>query len=190
MIEFVEQTHTYVVDGIIVPSVTQVVGWQMGDEYSTVPSAVLKRAADYGTRMHEWLHHYFRSGERLACTDTMLLSIEQLERVFAGHTVEFVEAEKPIAYQRRFAGTFDLLIVLDGEMTLIDHKTTLKLHTESLEWQCGCYKVGIKETLGIDVQQCKCLWLPKAKPVKLVDVAERSEAEINSMMDRWDSEHE
>lgn len=190
MIEFIEEAHLYIVDGVILPSVTNVVGWQLGDEYKNIPTAILNEAADYGTRMHKWLFDYFSKGEHGDATDTMMMSIEQLPDILSGHELEFKFGETAVQYLNRIAGTFDLLAVLDGKMTLIDHKTTSKIHTESLEWQTGLYVQAIEQTLGIKVEQCCCLWLPKRKPVKLVGVNPKSKSECDELIERWYAAHD
>lgn len=55
MVDFDEQTHTYRLDGVVIPSVTQVLA-SMSD-FSWVNPAVLARKADIGRKVHkvcEW----------------------------------------------------------------------------------------------------------------------------------------
>ena len=62
-LEFDEETHTYLVDGIIVPSVTQLLKDQFQHKYDGVPEEVLKRASQRGTEVHEAIERYIKTGE-------------------------------------------------------------------------------------------------------------------------------
>ena len=42
-LEYIDESHTYVVDGIVVPSITTVLRKELGKKYDKVPVAVLKR---------------------------------------------------------------------------------------------------------------------------------------------------
>ena len=59
MIEFIEETHTYLVDGVITPSVTTLIHeiW-MPSMYKGINSDTLKRAASYGTKVHEMIEKW------------------------------------------------------------------------------------------------------------------------------------
>lgn len=57
-LEYDEDTHTYIADGIIVPSVTQIIKDKLGNKYSTVAPEVLKRASIRGTAIHKSIEDY------------------------------------------------------------------------------------------------------------------------------------
>ena len=58
MIEFFPEDHSYQVDGIIAPSVTTLIGdiW-IPNKYAGVSKGVLRKAADYGNRVHELIEN-------------------------------------------------------------------------------------------------------------------------------------
>ena len=53
MIEYIDEIHTYLIDGIIVPSVSQILHDKVfPDKYKGVPEKVLMAKAEYGTKVH------------------------------------------------------------------------------------------------------------------------------------------
>ena len=64
MIEFIEETHTYLVDGVITPSVTTLIHeiW-MPSMYKGINADTLKRAASYGTKVHEMIEKWNKGEE-------------------------------------------------------------------------------------------------------------------------------
>ena len=61
-LEYIDDTHTYLVDGIIVPSITQLIKMKFKNKYDAVPKEVLKKAADKGTAMHLAIELYEKEG--------------------------------------------------------------------------------------------------------------------------------
>lgn len=52
ILEYDDESHTYIADGAIVPSVTQVLNIKFGGKYASVNPATLNRAANRGTARH------------------------------------------------------------------------------------------------------------------------------------------
>ena len=190
MIQFIPESHTYLVNGVIVPSVTGIVTKILGTAYDAVPRAVLNRKAEYGTRVHEWLKAYFLNEELPPVTDTMALSTDQVPSIARYHKIECISAELPVAYKQTVAGTFDLLAYVDGEVSLVDHKTTAAYHEEYLRWQCALYSLCIEHTFGITPTASYCLWLPKNKRAQLIPVTPHSREETIEMLEQVTDETE
>ena len=55
MLEFEKETHTYLVDGIILKSVTQILAELFPLKYDNVPKEVLQNKANYGTELHKFI---------------------------------------------------------------------------------------------------------------------------------------
>lgn len=53
ILEYIDETHTYIYDGVILPSITQMLKSKFGNKYNGVDKRVLKRAADKGTEVHK-----------------------------------------------------------------------------------------------------------------------------------------
>ena len=63
ILEFDPETHTYLVEGIIVPSVTQMMKPNFADMYSGIDKEILNTAARRGTEIHKWIEEYCQDGK-------------------------------------------------------------------------------------------------------------------------------
>ena len=61
-LEYFDETHTYLYDGLMLPSVSQILGTKYRNEYASVPPAVLNNAAQRGTAVHKAIENYNNSG--------------------------------------------------------------------------------------------------------------------------------
>lgn len=65
---FHEESHEYFVDGVKVPSVTEILGRYSRlhglDDYADIPQDVLRRAAARGTALHKEIEEYEKQGVR------------------------------------------------------------------------------------------------------------------------------
>ena len=177
-IEFFEDTHTYLVDGVIVPSVTQVIVEIIGNAYGEVPAAILKKKADYGTKVHRWIEKYAMTGETPKQSEMMKLSTDQYKHIAFKERIIIQSVEQAIAYGHRYAGTYDMYGTWKGAPTIFDIKTTVELNTEYLEWQLGMYKLAMTQP----VEKTACIWLPKGDVAQLVEIQPKSELEIIEML--------
>ena len=59
MVTYLDRGHYYLNSkGIIIPSVSKLINFELGNEYANVPPEVLQKAEDYGTRIHKAIHDY------------------------------------------------------------------------------------------------------------------------------------
>lgn len=182
MVEFIEDTHTYLVDGIIVPSVTQVVNWKIGDDYSNVPQATLRAKAKYGEEVHELIRAY-ENGTTLK--EVSLMKIDPNQKVAVKNYAKLkkkymfeVKNTERIVCNQRLAGRYDILTT---ENELIDIKTTYRLNTESLAWQLGMYYylLGYKKSIGY------AMWLPKQTEPKFVMINCKPAKECEELLNEY-----
>ena len=124
---FDHATHTYRKDGIVVPSVTQILK-PVAPDFSMVDPAVLAAAADLGRRIHKVIEMHERAAD-LWIDDELLT--EDVLPYFAQylsfkHQTGFI-CDEPEAMRYsdrwRFAGTMDLIGRINGVQWLIDVKT-------------------------------------------------------------------
>lgn len=111
-----------------------------------------KRAATVGTVVHEWIERYARGrigGRRLRVAlpenAQARRGVEAFLAWVDAHEVEFFESERRV-YSRRYgyAGTADLVAVVDGALTLIDIKTSKGIYPE-YQLQLAAYWQAIEE---------------------------------------------
>ena len=181
MIEFIPDCHLYINSlGIIIPSVSQLVAFATGDDYSFIPKHILKNACDFGTDIHGAIEQYFDIGA-LITFDEPYRNLAFEEFLKLKDDIKNPKCEMMIDFEERYAGRIDML---DGDV-LIDTKTNSKLNIPHLEWQMSLYAMAL-ESKGIKVNQLKCLWLPKRKSGTWVQVERKSNEECLNLLESYE----
>ena len=144
--EYRDEGHEYYVDGIRVPSITEMLKVKYGEKYAGVSEATLKRAADAGTAMHEAVQSYVIFGDDDGSEELrnfrFLLKQYEMKAVASEVPVILYEAiDDPIA-----AGRLDLVLEKDGNLGLGDLKRTSTLDREYLTYQLNLYKIAYEQT--------------------------------------------
>lgn len=178
MITFDRETHTYLNDGVIIPSVTSIIKAVNGTSYNGVPAAVLEAKAEYGNRVHEWIEHYCLTGEELEQTRTMKMSTDQFKNWKDG--IEITSVEQPVMYKELYAGTYDMKGYYNGKPALFDIKTTISFDEDYLSWQLSMYQLALGEKLEL-----YCIWLPKAKRGQIKRIPEKNEKDIIKLLETY-----
>ena len=62
LLEYIDETHTYVYDGVILPSITQILKLKFGNKYIGVSQRTLERASELGTEVHKKIEEYETKG--------------------------------------------------------------------------------------------------------------------------------
>lgn len=171
-LEYDDETHTYLVDGIIVPSVTQLLGRKFGHKYDDVDAGVLRKAAERGTMIHKAIEDYCKSG----VGDSM--EVKDFAFLQKYHKFTVVQNELPIILDiggDTFAGRLDLIISFDNVLAVADIKTTSTLDKEYLGHQLGLYRLGAMQSYGYDIQKVYGIHLRDGKR-KLVEIPVKEEA--------------
>ena len=70
-VEYISDIHTYLIDGVIVPSVSELCRHATGKTYVGVPKAILNAKAEYGTEMHSMIERY-ENGEEVTSDNSYL----------------------------------------------------------------------------------------------------------------------
>nr|DAG69095.1 MAG TPA: PD-(D/E)XK nuclease superfamily protein [Caudoviricetes sp.] len=182
-VEFIEQGHIYLVDGIITPSVSEILRFIFPDKYKNVPPRVLEEKALFGTHIHEAIEAY-EKGDEPILTDMERVTFSQYLKVKEEHQIKPLEMEEIVHYEDRYAGRLDMIAFVDGEVSMIDFKTTSKLDIESLEWQLGMYQLAKEKKY----KKCYCLWLPKKDLGQLVEIDPKNKDDILEVLDRYEKQ--
>ena len=200
MVEFLEDTHTYLIDGIIVPSVTTIIKKILPDKYKGIDTKILQKKAKYGTKGHEVIE--FIGKNKLDHTEALndiverfntreinqylYISLREYLRLCNKHQIEVIENEKIVNYGYEFVGTLDMIANVKGKRCLIDIKFTAELDNEYLSWQLRMYRMAY----GEEFDGYYCLWLPKGKIGKLAEVIPKTEEEILKKLEEIKMEEE
>ena len=157
-LEYIDESHTYLVDGIIVPSITQIIKIKFGNKYSGVSNEILNKAAENGTRVHEVIEKLCNSGEVEDIKEVKNFMFLQKHYKF-----EVVDNEVPIIIFKDdvpiCAGRLDLVLKIDGLIGGGDIKRTSTLDKEYLTYQLNLYRIGYRQSYDIEWEFLKGLHL-------------------------------
>lgn len=145
-VEYLDDSHLYLVDGIIVPSVSQLLRTRYGGEYATVAPAVLSKAAEAGTKMHADIQNYEETGAESGSKE--LHNYLFLKKHYAW---EMKECEKIILIEHKgkfYCGRFDMLVGINGGLGIIDFKRRSAVNKDELALQLNLYRIGYEQTYG------------------------------------------
>lgn len=152
ILEFDPETHTYLVEGIIVPSVTQMMKPNFADMYSGVDKETLNAAAKRGTEIHKWIEEYCQDGKH--SEEREVKDFEFLKRHY---DFEVFGNEIPVIGEiggQIYAGRLDLLLVFgEDEMAVADIKTTSTLNREYLGYQLNLYRIAVQQSYEYDIRR-------------------------------------
>lgn len=153
-LEYDDESHTYIVDGLIVPSVTQILGVKFGYKYAGVNHSTLERAASRGTAIHEAIEKYCKGDE----TQIEVKEVRNFRFLMNYHVLNVLENETPVIIAKDgtpiAAGRLDLILIdVNEERVIADIKTTATLDKEYLAYQLNLYRVGYMQSYGEDIAQ-------------------------------------
>ena len=127
-LEFDQATHTYKLDGVIVPSVTQILNelvpiqYKAGDWYLQRGKAVHACAA------------FIAKGIDFDFNEQIAGQVAAIRKFFDEIKPEVIEIEKPVfSMTYRFAGTFDLKVKINFAKILIEYKSSFSIYRTALQ---------------------------------------------------------
>ena len=147
-LEYFDEPHVYLVDGILVPSITSVLKKHFGGRYDGIPAAVLERAAEAGTAVHEAIEQYVKTGR-----ETPLPELRGFRYLQKKHGFEVLDSELPVILFGEdgnpiAAGRLDLVLKKDGQIGGADIKRTSRLDKEYLTAQLNLYRLAYEQSYG------------------------------------------
>lgn len=128
MLTFEDDTHTYRLNGQVVPGVTSILAPLT--DYSRVPPHVLEAASNFGKAVHKACELDDLAELDEETLDPALVPYLDAWRKFSeDHRVAWQEIERPLANTAlRYAGTPDRIGDVSGELAVVDIKTTVELY--------------------------------------------------------------
>ena len=161
---FDETTHTYTLDGVVIPSVTEICAPITCGKYP--PVGVVQQAAARGTRVHELCALY----DMDALPDEIEAGLVGYVKAWAAFCRDYkpvwTHIEFPlygeIDHGQPFAGTLDRIGEIDGRTRVVDIKTTASLDRPAkvalceqitgYEWLADLNKIDVSYGAGMGVQ--------------------------------------
>lgn len=174
-LEYNDEHHQYICDGLEVPSVTQLLHRRFPKKYAGIPGAVLDKAARRGTMLHSAIE-----------TEERLLRGEDIDIVMYNEMLEEMDEEMrnyrflKKAYQFSVlqnevpvlvpfngnivaAGRLDIFGSYRDRGMLADIKRTSVLDKDYLSYQLTLYKLGWEYCYDSQIDYLFCIWLREDK---------------------------
>ena len=168
ILEFDYEDHLYICDGIVIPSITQILQTKFGNKYIGVSKEVLQQAADRGTMIHKAIED-FEKGE----TVEEIQEIKDYKFLKKHYNFQVINSEVPIILELNSipvaCGRLDQVLMINNQIGLSDIKTTATLDKEYLAYQLNLYRIGYRQTYGVEPEFLKAIHLKNGKR-KFVDI--------------------
>lgn len=177
-LEYFDDSHQYLVDGVMVRSVTECLKMRFGNKYASVDHETLQRASERGTEVHEAIERYCTRGDESELPEVRNFKFLQKKYGFVvtcnERPVILFDDDEPI-----LAGRYDMLLSLDDERyALADIKTTSTLDKEYLALQLNIYRIACMQCYEVNIELLKGIHL-RGDTRKIVDIP------VNEQM-AWD----
>lgn len=187
MLEFIEKEHLYLYEGVIIPSVSEILAFIFPNKYEGIPKWILENKAEYGTLVHKLCEELDlgKSFEELKqeydFNYIIEASLKQHLKLKEKYNIEPISMEKRVCYQGLYAGTYDLEANINDEFSLIDRKTTAELDKEYLSWQLSFYELASGKTYDKFYVE----WLPKKELGQVVEIERKTKKELLKVLDDY-----
>ena len=147
-LEYYDEDHVYICDGIIVPSITQILKLKFGNKYNGVNRTVLNRAAEKGTEVHEAIENYCKHG-----TESDLVEVRNFKFLQKQYGFNVLDNEIPVILFKDdepvAAGRLDLVLEMDGKIGGGDIKRTSTLDKNYLGYQLNLYRIAYMQCYDV-----------------------------------------
>lgn len=167
-VEYYDDEHMYLVNGVIVPSITQLLKKRFGGKYDGVNSAVLNKAAEEGTKVHKAIELYCKDGE-----ESELEELRNFKFLRKKYGFEVLDNEVPIVLfdegEPIAAGRLDMVLKMGDDIGLADIKRTSVLDKEYVGLQLNLYRLAYQQCYGTEITILKAIHLREDKR-KFVDI--------------------
>lgn len=159
-LEFDDATHTYRLNGHIIPSVSVVMAPLSKAKYFQINNQTLEKAANKGTAVHNAIENWIKfeiediSPEHIGYFEAFRKWWDKFNPTVVGSEVRICHL------LMRYGGTADLIAYIDNELTLIDYKSTYTISDMTCGVQLEAYAQALKN-MDIQIQRKKILHLKK-----------------------------
>lgn len=187
MIDFLEEPHIYLVDGVITPSVSEILHFIFPEKYKNVSSYILNKKAQYGTTIHQSVEMLENNLKTMSIEEAFNVTVQALDlnyiqevslhqylKLKDKYQIEVIEQEQMIHFKNYYAGRFDMIAKIKNNLCLCDIKTTAELDEEYLSWQLSYYEMAV----GKKFDKLYAIWLPKKDIGQVVEIKRKTKKEL------------
>lgn len=186
-LEYFDDSHLYLVDGQIIPSVTQIIHQKFKNKYKGVSEEVLKRGSNHGTAVHEAIENWCVSG-----AESDLKELYNFKFLMNRHKITVLKNEVPVVLfqddEPLCVGRLDLVIEQDNRIGLADIKATSTLDKEYLAYQLNMYRLAYQQSYNTEIEFLKGIHVKDDKR-KVVDIP-INEKLVLELITEWRKENE
>lgn len=190
-VHFDESAHTYTVDGVAVPSVTQLCAplGQDYDEPTDLAESVLDFATDRGVTLHAYIAHRLMGGaqEDFEIPDVYEPWAQAAELFLSEHTIVPMLIETPLG-AGGFAGTPDLVCEIDGEFAIVDYKFVSQIAKTKVGAQLHGYK-ALCEANGIFPEKLYAVQFLSSGDYRLYPIGEDGQSDFALCRRLYEAKH-
>ena len=158
VLEYIDETHTYLYDGEVLPSITQLLKVKFGSKYDGIPKDVLQRAAEQGTAVHKAIEDYEQQG-----IESEVPELRNYKFLKKTYHFECIDNEVPVVLfkdgEAVACGRLDLVLTEDGKVGLGDIKRTSTLDKSYLTYQLNLYRIAYQQCYGTEIEFLRGLHL-------------------------------
>lgn len=157
---FDEEQHKYTYNGVVIPSVTQILQTAGLSSFGNINESVLQEAGERGKLVHQYTEDY----------DNGVLDLDLLSSTYRGYIdswASFIKdynfvpqyVEVPLAHKwLKFAGTIDRVGTINkDELIILDIKSGVK--TPEVAIQTAGYKILFESNFGVKIKKRLAIFL-------------------------------
>ena len=161
-LEYDDDTHTYLYEGLMLPSITQILKIKFNKKYDGVDTWVLNKAAERGLEVHKAIENLCKTGEVEDFKEVKNFMFLQKH-----HQFSVVDNELPVVLFKDdipvACGRLDLVLEINDGLYLGDIKRTSTLDKEYLGYQLNLYKIAYEQCYGNKIKGLRGLHLREDK---------------------------
>lgn len=150
VLEYIDETHTYIYDGVVLPSITQILRVKFGNKYDGVSKAILERASEKGTAVHQAIEDFEKQG-----IESPLPELRNYKFLKKAYNFECIDNEVPVVLFRDdepiACGRLDLVLTEGDKIGLGDIKRTATLDKNYLAYQLNLYRIAYQQCYGTEI---------------------------------------
>lgn len=150
VLEYIDETHTYLYDGVVLPSITQLLKVKFGNKYNGISKEVLERASIQGTAVHKAIEDYEQE-----CIESDLPELRNYKFLKKAYNFECIANEVPVVLfqdgEAVACGRLDLVLTEGDEIGLGDIKRTSTLDKNYLAYQLNLYRIAYQQCYGKEI---------------------------------------
>lgn len=158
VLEYIDETHTYLYDGVVLPSITQLLKVKFGNKYNGIPKETLERASVQGTAVHKAIEEYEQQG-----IESDLPELRNYKFLKKAYNFDCIDNEVPVVLfnngEAVACGRLDLVLQEGEQIGLGDIKRTSALDKNYLAYQLNLYRIAYQQCYGTQIEFLRGLHL-------------------------------